>query len=105
MANKLRMLQPRKHDEDRYFQLWMGNREIAFIDIRGRHYKRVSLPRVTRTRARRYAIRWFWLLNKLNGIGESMSPEATVFVLGKMKIDTDPFSAVLKEMGWGELQW
>lgn len=103
MTNRLQITGRCRDNGSRYFQLWMGRKGIAYIDVRNRYYYGISLPRQRKTRARRYAVRWFWIHIQVIGTDECMSPEVAGRVLASMGIDIGPFSGAVAEMGWGGL--
>lgn len=87
--------------ERRLFDLYVGRRNIARVDISSRRWQHANgFVSVTQ---RRHAVRWYWHLNKNIGKGESISSEESVSVLREMEVNVDEFIAAAKAMGWDGL--
>lgn len=100
MTNHL-VQRPWTGEDRRLFDLYVGRRNIARVDITTHKYEHANgFVSITQ---RRHAVRWYWLMNKRIGKGESMSPEEAAHALREMEINVDQFMSAAEEIGWGSL--
>lgn len=100
MTNQL-VQHPYTGEDRRLFDLYIGKRNVAKIDIYCSRFEHTN-GHVSVTQ-RRHAIRWYWYLIHSMGKGESVSPKETMTALRDMQVDITAFSGAMYEMGWGDL--